>query len=99
MWSGLPGCEKGWFSSGSSRQRWWCALASARNAGAPPANSNMDGRDTTSATAFLAEAEQVAGGIAERAVANAVRLVDRLLHDVGAGRGRSEERRVGKECR
>ena len=37
-------CENGWLSSGSARQRAWCAVASARNAGSPPANSNSVGR-------------------------------------------------------
>src|SRR3954467_6635170 len=39
-----PGCENGWFSSGSARQRSWWAAASARNAGSPPANSYSVGR-------------------------------------------------------
>src|SRR3954453_14445764 len=36
--------EKGWFSSGSARQRAWCAVASATNASSPPANSYNVGR-------------------------------------------------------
>ena len=36
------------------------------------------------ASAQLLDAEHVAGGIADGAVAHAVRLVDRLLHDLGA---------------
>ena len=31
------GCEKGWLSYGSARQRAWCAVASASIAGSPPA--------------------------------------------------------------
>ncbi|GAA4066863.1 hypothetical protein GCM10022214_21710 [Actinomadura miaoliensis] len=37
-----------------------------------------------SGVAVLYEAEHVAGGVAEGAVADAVRLVDRLLQDLGA---------------
>src|SRR5262252_4171996 len=39
---------------------------------------------STVGSAHLADADQVARGVPERAVANPVRLVDRLLHDFGA---------------
>ena len=41
---GWSGREKGWLSSGSARQRAWWAVARARKAGSPPANSNSEGR-------------------------------------------------------
>src|SRR5690348_7761135 len=92
-------------------------------------------RPVLNGSAVLVDADQVARGIAERAVADAVRLLGRLLDDLGVaglqplegavqvvgGQGddrvgslghhladgaallvgdtRSEERRVGKECR
>src|SRR4051812_37404491 len=40
-WSGWA---NGWLSSGSARQRWWWAEASASIASSPPAYTNRDGR-------------------------------------------------------
>lgn len=46
---GVAWMGNGWFSTGSCRHRSWCAAASARNAGVPPANSKTDARDTGTA--------------------------------------------------
>src|SRR6185503_11510223 len=79
-------------SSASRRRRSGISARSGAEPWGPTSTSpraSWDGwrhmRQLPEGSAPLLDADQVARGIAEGAVTNAVRLLGRLLHDLGAG--------------